>query len=91
MIYLFEAGDTLESVAIKFNTTPRNIAVKNNLSSYPEKGDLLSLCKESGKLYKVNINDTIQSICKRENISINDFTQKNNINYVYINQIVIIW
>ena len=90
MIYLFETGDTLESVAIKFNTTPRNIAVKNNLSSYPEKGDLLSLCKESGKLYKVNINDTIQSICKKENISINDFIQKNNINYVYINQLIII-
>lgn len=90
MIYLFEAGDTLESVAIKFNTTPRNIVVKNNLSSYPEKGDLLSVRKESGKLYKVKINDTIESICKRENISTSDFMQKNNINYVYINQLVII-
>ncbi len=90
MIYLFESGDTLESVAIKFNTTPRNIVVKNNLSSYPEKGDLLSICRENGKLYKVKINDTIQSICKKENISINDFMQKNNINYVYINQLVIV-
>lgn len=90
MIYLFELGDTLESVAVKFNTTPRNIVVKNNLTAYPRYGDMLSIFKEEGKMYKVKINDTIQSICERENVSGSDFIRKNNINFVYIDQIVIV-
>ena len=80
--YIVKRGDTLYSIARKFNTSVNEIKRVNNLQN-----DNLSIgqeikipskeFEEEYELYTILPNDTIYSISKKNNISINDLLEYN--------------
>lgn len=93
--YIVEKGDTLYSIARKFNTTVDNLKNINNLTS-----DLLSVGQilyvdnsdRNSKIYVVQKGDTLWSISRIFNVSINDIRKINNLNsdIILIGQTLII-
>ena len=83
-IYIVKSGDTLYSIANKYNTTVSNLMNINNL-----KTNLLSIGQElklkttpiqnTETTYIVKSGDTLYSIAKRFNTSVNDIKNKNNL------------
>ncbi|MBQ9012386.1 MAG: LysM peptidoglycan-binding domain-containing protein, partial [Bacilli bacterium] len=89
--YTVQKGDTLYSIALKYNTTPSAIINKNNLTS-----DILSIgqiidipsdVESTGNIedvidtnsYIVQKGDSLYSISRRYNVSINDIKNANNL------------
>ena len=82
--YIVKSGDTLYSIANKYNTTVSNLMNINNL-----KTNLLSIGQElklkknptqnTETTYIVKSGDTLYSIAKRFNTSVNDIKNKNNL------------
>lgn len=83
-IYIVKSGDTLYSIANKYNTTVSNLMNINNL-----KTNLLSIGQElklkttpiqnTETTYIVKSGDTLYSIAKRFNTNVNDLKNKNNL------------
>lgn len=90
--YIVQKGDTLYSVALKYNTTPSALINKNNLTSdrlivgqtllIPSdvestgNSDIIS----DSNTYVVQKGDTLYSIANRNNVSVNDLMLNNNLN-----------
>ena len=91
--YIVKKGDNLYSIANKYNTTVDNIKKINNLSS-----DLLSVgqkliidsTSKNNSTYKVVNGDTLYSIARKYNISVDKLKQINNLknNNISIGQIL---
>lgn len=89
--YIVKKGDSLWSIANKYNTTVNNLINLNNLKS-----NLLSIGQKiiirKINYYIVKKGDTLWSIAKKFNVSIDDIREKNNLksDLLNINQKLII-
>ena len=89
-----QSGDTLYSIARRYNTTPTEIKNLNNLTS-----NLLSLgqnllipSQASTTTYVVQSGDNLYSIARQYNTTIDEIKNKNNLtsNLLNVGQILII-
>lgn len=89
--YIVQSGDTLYSIALKYNTTPNAIINKNNLStsllnigqSLKIPSDVESTGESDDILYNntyiVQRGDSLWSIANKNNVSINELKNINNL------------
>lgn len=98
-IYIVRKGDTLYSIAKKYNTTVQTIVSNNNIRNpnliYP--GERLIIVKSTENIqikymtYKVKKGDTLYDIANKYNTTISKLAYINgirNVNYIYINEII---
>ncbi len=81
-IYTVQKGDSLWSISKKFNTTVDELITLNNLTNINlQIGDKLLVPKttSTGKLYTVQKGDTLWSISKKENVSVDAIKSANNL------------
>lgn len=97
--YVVQKGDTLYSIARKYNITVDEIKRLNNLSSNNLSiGQVLKISKNDSKdnltnnTYVVQRGDTLYSIARKYDTSVNDIKEKNNLtsNVLSIGQILYI-
>ena len=95
--YVVQKGDTLYSIARKFNTTVGDIKSLNNLTSNTLSiGMILKIPKEevevTANTYVVQKGDTLYSMAKKNNITVDKLKSLNNLtnNLVSIGQVLII-
>lgn len=82
--YRANKGDNIFSVCSKFNLCPIKVISDNNLKSEILEGDMLYIEKSNSPLYTVKPFDTLQSICLKFNISIEQFKKLNgNLPFVF--------
>ena len=98
--YIVQKGDSLYSIARKFNTTVTAITRLNNLTGtslsigqqllIPSNGSNIS--NESNRTYIVQKGDSLYSISRKFNVSIEDIRRKNNLvsNLLSVGQTLII-
>lgn len=103
--YTVKRGDTLSEIALKYNTTVSNLANLNNISNpnliYP--GQVITINGsnniENGKnscgkiTYTIKRGDTLSSIARKYNTSVNKLVMLNNIsnpNLIYAGNIILI-
>ena len=82
--FLYRVGenDTLLSISTKFKIPFTVIIADNGLTREVEFGDVL-LLKRNGTYYTVQLTDTVESIAEKFNLSVEEFLQKNRIDYVF--------
>ena len=90
-VYIVQKGDTLYSIALKYNTTAQAIINKNNLTSnILSVGQLLTIPKDVESTgseedvefvdsYVVQKGDTLYSISNTFGVSVNDIKNENNL------------
>lgn len=101
--YTVQKGDTLYSIALKYDTTPSAIVNKNNLTtdilSVGQVLDIPSDIESTGDIsdsvdnnYIVQKGDSLYSISRRYNVSISDLKNVNNLesNILTVGQILVI-
>ena len=94
--YVVQKGDTLYSIARKFNTTVDNLKSLNNITTDSLAiGQILKIPGEesiTGNTYNVKKGDSLYSIAKMFNTTVNSIKSKNNLtsNYLSIGQELII-
>ena len=78
--YLVESGDSLSSIAAKFDVSIDTIAWANNIKSQNiQPGDKLVILPVSGVMHLVKLGDTVQSIAKSYNASENGIIAFNDL------------
>ena len=79
--YTVQAGDTVSTIARKFDITINTILWANNLSSYSliRPGDSLTILPKSGVMHTVKSGDTISKIAKLYGVDENEITSSNNL------------
>lgn len=90
-VYRTEEGDTLLSLAEKFNCPPSLIISDNGLTEQPPCGKLLYITRFTLPLYRVQPDDTAQNMAERAGISVQEFLQINklkNANDIFFGQLV---
>ncbi len=98
-IYIVQRGDTLYSIAKRFNTTVKNIVNNNGISNqnliYPEQR--LIIAKSTANIqtkymsYRIKKGDTLWGIANKYNTTVNELANINriiNVNRIYINQVI---
>lgn len=78
--YVVKSGDTLWSIARKYNLSVNELKALNNLSSNAlSVGQRLIVGKESSNDYVVSAGDTLWAIARKFNVSIDDIKALNNL------------
>lgn len=98
-IYIVQRGDTLYSIAKRFNTTVQNIVNNNGISNpnliYP--GQRLIIAKSTTNIqtkymsYRIKRGDTLWGIANKYNTTVKELAYINgirNVNRIYINQVI---
>ena len=98
-IYIVQRGDTLYSIAKRFNTTVQNIVNNNGISNpnliYP--GQRLIIAKSTTNIqtkyinYTIKRGDTLWGIANKYNTTVNELAYINgirNVNRIYVNQVI---
>lgn len=98
-IYIVQRGDSLYSIAKRFNTTVQNIVNNNGISNpnliYP--GQRLIIAKSTANIqtkymsYRIKRGDTLWEIANKYNTNVNELAYINgirNVNRIYINQVI---
>lgn len=93
--YTIQPGDTISSIAQKFNLSIQTILWENNLTAYSilRPGQELKILPLSGVTHKIKKGDTIESIAKKYQASTEDILDFNNLadaSDIYINDLLII-
>ena len=91
--YVVKAGDSLYSIANKYNTTVDEIKKINNLTSnLLTIGQILKLPKIENNTYIVKSGDNLYSIANKYNTTVDEIKKKNNLtsNLLTIGQVLII-
>ncbi len=94
--YIVKKGDSLYSIAKKYNTSTDNIKninnLKNNNLSIGQELKIPSTSQINNKTYTVQKGDSLYSIAKKFNTTAEDIKKKNNLNsnLISINQILLI-
>ena len=95
-IYVIEKGDTIDSIAFKFNTSPEVIYQLNGYNIDVVPGNNIIIPKIISKYfdyYKVTKGDTLYKISNDTNVDVSLLAQLNGINvndYIYPNQTILI-
>lgn len=92
-VYTVQRGDTLYSIARKYNLTVDEIKALNNLTSNEIYiGQNLQISPVQGNTYVVQRGDTLYSIARKYDVSVNDLKEVNNLNtnILYIGQELLI-
>lgn len=78
--YVVKSGDTLWSIARKYNLSVNELKALNNLSSNGlSVGQRLIVGKESSNDYVVSAGDTLWAIARKFNVSVDDIKALNNL------------
>ena len=78
--YTIKSGDTLYSIAFKYNTTVDEIKELNDLNSNTLTiGDLIKIPSTTSSVYVVKRGDTLWSIARDNNISVDKLKEINNL------------
>lgn len=78
--YVVKSGDTLWSIARKYNLSVNELKALNNLSSNAlSVGQRLIIGKESSNNYVVSAGDTLWAIARKFNVSVDDIKTLNNL------------
>ena len=78
--YVVKSGDTLWSIARKYNLSVNELKAVNNLSSNAlSVGQRLIVGKESSNDYVVSAGDTLWAIARKFNVSVDDIKALNNL------------
>ena len=78
--YVVKSGDTLWSIARKYNLSVNELKALNNLSSNVlSVGQILIVGKESSNDYVVSAGDTLWAIARKFNVSVDDIKALNNL------------
>lgn len=78
--YVVKSGDTLWSIARKYNLSVNELKALNNLSSNVlSVGQRLIVGKESSNDYVVSAGDTLWAIARKFNVSVDDIKSLNNL------------
>lgn len=78
--YVVKSGDTLWSIARKYNLSVNELKALNNLSSNVlNVGQRLIVGKESSNNYVVSAGDTLWAIARKFNVSVDDIKALNNL------------
>ena len=91
--YVVKAGDSLYSIANKYNTTVDKIKKLNNLSSnLLSIGQILKLPTQESNTYIVKSGDNLYSIANKYNTTVDEIKKKNNLssNLLLIGQVLIV-
>lgn len=88
-LYIVEKGDTLSSIAKKFNTTKNLIIIDNRLIEEVKEGDYLYI-KRHKTVYTVEVNDSLEGLENKFNISKEEILRINKIKYIYPTQKIVI-
>ena len=81
-VYYCEEGDTLDEIAVKFNTTKELIVKDNRLEGEVAVGDIIYV-KRYKKIYEVQVGDTPFSVANKLQTTEEELFAVNKINYVY--------
>ena len=81
--YRVNDGDSVFSVAERFNVPTSLIIKQNNLMQDIEAGDLLYIESEPCTLYKVKPNDTAKSLSEKFGVSEEELLSKNGVPYIF--------
>lgn len=81
-LYIVERGDTLKSIALKFNTTKNMIILDNRLTEEVKQNDYLYI-KRYKTIYEIKVSDTLEGIANKFNLTKEEILRKNGINYIY--------
>lgn len=79
--YIVEAGDTVSTIAEKFEISVNSVLWENNLSAYSviRPGDQLAILPSSGVSHKVASGDTIKSLAVKYNVAEDDIRRANDL------------
>lgn len=88
--YRVSAGDTVLSLAARFNVPPVALIKDNNLRNEVEDGDVLFIRKTGGKTYTAKPFDTIESVAKRFNVSTERLKEFSGADYLFYGLTVVI-
>ena len=83
IFYRVNSGDTLLSIAERFNIPATKIIKTNNLSCEVLEGDMLYLEIEDCRLYKVQPNDTLSALANRFCTTEQAILDENGIDYIF--------
>ena len=89
-LYSVAAGDTLLTVSEKVGLPPAVFVRAAGLKELPKEGTLLVLPSREGELYTVEAGETLDSLCKKMQVSREDFVRLNGCAYVYPTQKVLL-
>jgi LysM repeat protein len=81
-LYIVEKGDTLNSIALKFNTTKNMLILDNHLTEEVKEKDYLYI-RRYKTVYSVEACDTLDSLANKFNMTKEEILRINRINYIY--------
>ncbi len=81
--YRVSTGDTLTSIADRFNVPVTLLIYENNLDSEVELGDMLYVQSEECLLYTVQPTDTLQSVAQKFNVDEDKIRLNNHVDYLF--------
>lgn len=85
--YRVEEGDSVLSLADRFEVPALTIIKLNNLKSEVSAGDLLFI-KACEKTYRIGIFDTVNSVSEKFGVSAERLKEKNGTEYFYYGQLI---
>jgi spore germination protein YaaH len=88
--YRVNKGETVQSVAKKFNVSPISIIKDNGLKEEIEQGDVLCICRGKQKIYFAGPTDTVSTIAEKFSVSEEKIRIDNPVPYVFYGLGVII-
>ena len=86
-VYRVSERECLFEICKKFNQTPRQIILNNQLSCMPMLNSLIYIERGEGLLYMVKVDDTLEKIANRYGKSEEEILQNNNVQYIFPYQI----
>ena len=91
IFYRVQSGDSVQSVAEQFDTSPTLIIKDNNLTSDIETGDLIIISQSGGKTYTVQPTDTLFSISQKFGVPEQKILSDNAVPYIFFGLKIIIF
>ncbi len=88
--YRVQDGDTVLSLATRFNIPPVALIKGNDLKAEIQSGDVLFIVKTDGEVYTAQPFDTIFSVAARFNVPEETLKEENGVDYLFYGLKVII-
>ncbi len=88
--YRVQAGESVLSLAQKFNLSANRIIADNNLKKEISQGDLLLICKNLNGAYKIKPFETAESLAQKAGVSPQKILSKNGVDYLFYGLMVVL-